>query len=54
VNYTDTRLSHRFIRFELKDTNEISQLNDFLQQQKETNNNIVLTKVQIDEDIILD
>lgn len=47
-------MSHRFIRFELKDTNELSQLNDFLEQQKQTNNNIVLTKLQIDEDIILE
>ena len=27
---------------------------DFLEQQKATNNNIVLTKLQVDEDIVLE
>jgi len=42
------------LRFELKDVNELVQVQDFIEQLKESNNSIVLTKMQIDQDILLD
>lgn len=60
VNFTDTKLSHRFIRFEIPNSldykNSISQIKDYLNKKKnqKSTTGVVVTNLQEDIDLVVE
>ena len=57
VNYTDTKLSHRFVRFELPDEIEVDDMRRTVQsyldsKRQDPNSGIVVAKLQVDSNLL--